>query len=72
MKEIYSIFLLGVIFVAGCAQTEIHATQDNVDDCFLEHADDSYEEKLGDCQEEICQNDEHCFEEVEEMSEKFK
>lgn len=49
-------------------QMDDHASDENVDECFEHHMDESFEEALKQCQEEICGNDEHCFEEVEELA----
>lgn len=50
----------------------IHVTQEAVDTCFGHHGGDNYKESLSHCQEEICENDAHCFGEIEEMSEAYK
>ena len=64
--------LFALIFIVACTKTAIHATPEKVDECFTEHAEDSYNEKLEHCQEEICWDDHRCFEEVRELSEKYK
>ena len=77
-KHLLGLILVSVIFISGCAtqspkheRVESHATPDNVRHCFEDHADDSYEEALEHCQEDICGTDAHCFEEVEELSQNY-
>lgn len=79
MKQPFLIFLVVVIFISGCTtqkakyeDLERHATSENIEHCFEDHADDTYEDALAHCQEEICGEDGHCFEEVEELSQQFK
>lgn len=71
----YSVLVLIVISVSGCisqdAGTETHGTAEAVEDCFEHHSGKSYDETLKFCQEDICGSDIHCFEEVEEFSQKY-
>lgn len=78
MKNIFILLILvSVIAIAGCTSStqttdehgaEVHATAENVEHCFEDHVDDSFEETLEHCKEEICGTDEHCMEEVEELA----
>lgn len=76
MKKYQIILGLFLLFVVGCSHAHVsdhgekHATEESVEHCFEDHSDDpsSYEETLEHCKEEICGDDVHCFEEVEELS----
>jgi len=50
---------------------ESHGAQEAIEECFAHHDDDTYQEALEHCQQDICDTDEHCFQEVEELSEVY-